>query len=372
MSEKTGKPLVPSNIENLKPYVAGKTIAEVVDQYKPEKIAKLASNENRVGCSPKVKAAIDEAFGSIQDYPDPIARKLRAAIAERNNVDPEQVLLASGSESIISILCRTFFLNRENVITADATFVGFFVQIGVCGVHLKRIPLTPDYRYDVKAIASAMDENTKMVYIANPNNPTGTYINKDEFEWLMKQVPSDTLVVMDEAYYEYATKVEDYPATLDYDYDNVITLRTFSKAYGLAGFRVGYAIAHPRLIKNMMKTKLTFEPSTLAQAGALAAFNDREFLAKGIEVVEKSKERLYRFFDEHNVEYVKSVSNSVMMILPSEEEAADFTQKMLEKGVILRRINAFGLPNCIRITVGLPEEMDHFENTFKEITASVV
>lgn len=364
MITKTGKPLVPSNIETLKPYVAGKTITEVVDLYKPKKIAKLASNENRVGCSPKVKPAVDEAFEYIQDYPDPIARKLRAAIAERNNVKPENVLLASGSESIISILCKTFFLNRENAITADATFVGFFVQIGVRGIHLKRIPMTPDFRYDVKAIANAIDENTKMIYIANPNNPTGTYITRKEFEWFMQQVPGDTLVVMDEAYYEYAKDVPDYPHALDYDYDNIIELRTFSKAYGLAGFRVGYAIAHEELISNMMKTKLTFEPTTLGQVAAYAAYHDDEFLEESIQVVQESKERLYRFFDEQKVDYVKSISNSVMMILADEEAAINFTQKMLEKGVILRRINAFGLPNCIRITVGLPEEMDHFEQTF--------
>lgn len=367
MSIKTGKPLVPSNIETLKPYVAGKTIAEVTELYKPKKIAKLASNENRLGCSPKVKPAIDEAFKQIQDYPDPIARKLRAAIAGRNNVEPENVLLASGSESIISILCKTFFLNRENAITADATFVGFFVQIGVRGIHMKNIPVTPDYKFDVKAIANAIDENTKMVYIANPNNPTGTYLTRDEFSWFMEKVPEDVLVVMDEAYFEYAKDIEDYPHALEYDYDNIIVLRTFSKAYGLAGFRVGYAIAHEDLIKNMMKTKLTFEPTALGQAAALAAYNDDEFLAKSVKVVEESKERLYDFFDEHGVEYVKSISNSVMMVLPAEKEAIDFTQKMLEKGVILRRINAFGLPNCIRITVGLADEMDHFEQSFLEV-----
>lgn len=369
MNSETGKPLVPKNIETLKPYVAGKTIAEVADLYKPKKLAKLASNENRLGCSPNVKAAIDEAFLQIQDYPDPIARKLRAAIADRNGVEPENVLLASGSESIISILCKTFFLNKENAITADATFVGFFVQIGVRGVHLKRIPVTKDYKYDLKAIANAIDENTKMVYIANPNNPTGTYNTKDEFEWFMQQVPDDVLVVMDEAYYEYAKDVEDYPHALDYDYDNIIVLRTFSKAYGLAGFRVGYAIAHKELIKNMMKTKLTFEPTTLGQAAALAAYQDDVFLKESVKLVEESKERLYKFFDENGVNYVKSISNSVMMILPSEQEAIDFTQSMLEKGVILRRINAFGLPNCIRITVGLSDEMDHFEQSFLTVSS---
>lgn len=367
MNINTGRPLVPSNIEDLKPYVAGKTIAEVADAYKPEKIAKLASNENRLGFSPKVNEAVSAALKTIQDYPDPLARRLKAAIAERNNIQPEQILVASGSESIISILCRTFFLNKENAITANATFVGFFVQAGIRGIKLKRIPVTADYRYDVNAIAAACDSHTKMVYIANPNNPTGTYINKKEFEWLMANLPGDVLVVLDEAYHEYARHIEDCPRALDYAFPNLISLRTFSKAYGLAGLRVGYAIASEELIRNMMKTKLTFEPGALAQAAALAAYQDEDFLEKSLQVVEEGKKRLYEFFDEQGVTYVESISNSVMMVLETEEAAAQFTQKMLEKGVILRRLNAFGLPNCVRITIGVRDEMEHFEQTFKEI-----
>lgn len=233
-------------------------------------------------------------------------------------------------------------------------------------MQLKRIPLTKDYKFDVKAIVNAIDDQTKMIYLANPNNPTGTYINKKEYEWLMEKVPKDVLVIADEAYYEFAEDVEDYPKALEYDHENVIVLRTFSKAYGLAGFRVGYGIASEEIINNLLKTKLTFEPTTLGQAAALAAYQDEDFLKRSIELVNKGKERLYKFLDEQNVEYKRSISNSVMMILSSEEEAIDFTQKMLEEGVILRRINAFGLPKCIRITIGTSEEMDHFEESFKK------
>lgn len=319
-----------------------------------------------MGCSAKVEPAVLEAMSEIQDYPDPIARKLRNVIAQKNKVKESEVILASGSESLLSMLCRTFFLNKQNAITAEATFVGFFVQAGVRGVQLKRIPLTKDYKFDVKAIVNAIDDQTKMIYLANPNNPTGTYINKKEYEWLMEKVPKDVLVIADEAYYEFAEDVEDYPKALEYDHENVIVLRTFSKAYGLAGFRVGYGIASEEIINNLLKTKLTFEPTTLGQAAALAAYQDEDFLKRSIELVNKGKERLYKFLDEQNVEYKRSISNSVMMILSSEEEAIDFTQKMLEEGVILRRINAFGLPKCIRITIGTSEEMDHFEESFKK------
>jgi histidinol-phosphate aminotransferase len=192
-------------------------------------------------------------------------------------------------------------------------------------------------------------------------------INKDEYEWLLKKVPKHILIIADEAYYEFAKDIDDYPKALDYKRENVIVLRTFSKAYGLAGFRVGYGIASEEIISNLLKTKLTFEPTTLGQAAALAAYEDEEFLEKSVQLVKKGKERLYSLLDKYAVNYKKSISNSVMMIFPTEKEAIEFTQKMLELGVILRRINAFGLPNCVRITIGIEEEMDHFEESFKNV-----
>ena len=367
MSQMSDHPLVPFNIRDLSPYVAGKTIEEVQADYDPPEISKLASNENRLGCSPKVEPAVINAMQEVQDYPDPVSRRLRQDLADKVNVAPENIIIGAGSESIIANLCRTFFLNNEEAITADATFVGFFVQANIRGISLKRLPLTSDYRYDLDAMANAISSRTKMVYIANPNNPTGTYITRSEFERFMRKVPDHVLVVMDEAYYEYAEEVADFPNSLDYDYDNVITLRTFSKAYGLAGFRIGYGIASKEIVGNMMKTKLTFEPTTLAQAAALAALNDSAFLRKSCQRIKEGKKQLYAFFEEQNVSYVSSISNSVMMVLPTEQEAIDFTQGMLEEGVILRRIHAFGLPNCVRITIGRKKEMQHFEHAFKKV-----
>lgn len=367
MADSNRRPLVPLNIRYLSPYVAGKTIAEVEDEYQPPQISKLASNENRLGCSSDVKHEVVKAMQEIQDYPDPIARQLRDVLADLNNVNPENIMIAAGSESIIANLCRTFFLNNEEAITADATFVGFFVQANIRGISIKKVPVTEDYRFNLDVMAEAITDRTKMVYIANPNNPTGTYITDSEFERFMRKVPDDVLVIMDEAYFEYAKEVSDYPHSLDYDYDNVITLRTFSKAYGLAGFRIGYAIASEEIIANMMKTKLTFEPTTPAQAAALAALGDQRFLKKSKDVVEDGKKRLYKFFEKHHVDYVPSISNSVLMVLSTEKQATDFTQAMLEEGVILRQTNAFGLSNCVRITVGRKKEMDHFEHSFEKV-----
>lgn len=367
MSDTLKKSFLPSNIKNLKPYVAGKTIAEVRKAYQPKQISKLASNENRLGCSSRVEPAVSEALQEIQDYPDPASRGLRAKLAEKNNVNTENIIVAAGSESIIATLCRTFFLDHEEAITADATFVGFFVQANIRGITLNKIPVTKNFRFDLDAIAKAVSDQTKMIYIANPNNPTGTYITKQEFEQFMVQIPDEVIVIMDEAYHEYAERVGDIPRALDYNYENLISLRTFSKAYGLAGLRVGYAIGPEHLISHMLKTKLTFEPTALAQAAAEAALEDDEFLSKSVRLVEAGKERLYNFFKEQDITYVRSISNSVMMVLDSEQQAIAFTQAMLEKGVILRRINAFGLPHCVRITIGTEEEMKHFEDSVKEI-----
>lgn len=359
---------VPANIEELKPYVAGKTIAEVQETYQPDRISKLASNENRLGHSGKVHDAVVKALEVIHDYPDPLSKKLVKALAEKAQVDEDQIIVGAGSESLLSMLCRTFFHNGQNLITADATFIGIYIQAKIRGVRVKRIPLDSKYRFDVKAIVNSIDEKTRMIYIANPNNPTGTYINREEFEWFMNKVPDDVLVIMDEAYYEFAEDTEDYPDVLAYSHPNVIVLRTFSKAYGLAGFRVGYAIASAKWITYLQKIKLTFEPGSLGQAAALASIHDQEFLERSKEMVNRGREKLYAFFDERNVTYARSVANFVMIDLSDEEEAIRITQEMLEKGVILRRIGAFGLPSCIRITIGTDDELNHFMNEFDRIT----
>lgn len=356
---------IPKRIRTLTPYKAGKTIAEVKETYNIGTISKLASNENRLGCSPAVMPAVEKAMAEIQDYPDPVARKLTAELADRNSVSENEIIVASGSESILSILCRSLLSSKDNIVTCKATFVGIFVQGGVMGADFKKVPATSGYGFNTSGILDAIDENTRMVYIANPNNPTGTYIKKDEYEEFISHVPDRVLIIADEAYFEYARDVNDYPHAINYRRDNVIITRTFSKGYGLAGFRIGYAIAHPELIEQLMKCKLTFEPTTLAQAAALAALQDEEFLKKSVSVVNKEREKLCSFFDDHNVEYVPSISNSVMMICDNEQDATKFTQSMLEQGVILRQLKAFGLPHCVRITIGTSQEMIHFRDSFK-------
>lgn len=359
--------VVPKHIIELQPYKAGKTLQEVLDVYKPERIAKLASNENRLGCSKAALEAVKATFDNIMNYPDPTSRELRAEIAKLHGIKPENVITGSGSEGVMSLITRTFFQDSDQALTAAGTFIGFWVLIQSRGLELVKIPLTADYAFDLKAMAKAITADTRVVYLANPNNPTGTYFTKQEFEWFMTRVPEHVLVIMDEAYYEYAKDYPNYPDSMNYRMDNVITLRTFSKGYGLAGFRIGYGMAHEALISNLMKVKLPFEPSTVAQAAAVAALKDVDFINKSVDLVEKGKTRLYEFLDKKGFRYVKSASNSVMMVFDSNDKAALFTEKMLEKGVVLRHLPAFGLPEGVRVTIGLEDDMLQFERVFEQV-----
>ena len=355
--------LIPRHIRELQPYVAGKTLQEVIRDYNPPRISKLASNENRLGASIKAIEAAKASFSSLMNYPDPTAGELRDKIASKLNVKRENVIAASGSEGVMSLVMRAFFHDHEEALTAAATFIGFLVLVNARGVRLRQVPMTNDYRFDLPALASAITPETKIIYLANPNNPTGTYFTRSEFEAFMAKVPSHVLVLLDEAYVEYTQGIDDFPDSLQYRLDNVITLRTCSKAYGLAGLRVGYGIGQEDLIANLIKVKLPFEPSTPAQAAAIAAIDDQEFLAESLDIVRIGKLRMYDFLDQQKVLYVKSVANSVMIIFETAYHAIEYTEMMLRNGVVLRRLPAFGLPNCVRITIGLPDEMSHFEES---------
>jgi histidinol-phosphate aminotransferase len=358
--------VVPRHIHELKPYIAGKTIEEVAASFNPKRISKLASNENRLGCSKLALEAALKSHERIMNYPDPVSTLLRNKLAQLYNIKPVNVIAGSGSEGIMSLITRTFFLDHEEALTASATFIGFIVLANSRGIRLQQIPLTADYRFDLPAIADAITPYTKIIYLANPNNPTGTYFTKIEFETFMNKVPENVLVILDEAYFEFASDQPDYPDSMQYRFDNVITLRTFSKAYGLAGFRIGYGFAHENLIHNLMKVKLPFEPGTPAQAAGVAALDDQQFLQQTQQLVISGRQRFYDLFDATGISYVKSYANSVMMVLNNATEAEALSDYMLKDGVILRRLHAFGLPSCIRVTVGIEEEMDHFEEVLQK------
>ena len=224
-----------------------------------------------------------------------------------------------------------------------------------------------NYRYDLKSIAYHINKNTKIIYLANPDNPTGTYFSKNDFEEFMLLVPERVLVILDEAYFEYADHIIDYPDSMSYRYDNVITLRRFSKCYGLAGFRVGYGFAHHHLIDNLLKVKLPFEPSIPAQEAALGAIFDVDHLYKTLELNLQGMKFLIKYFKKLNISYIPSIANFITINFNNQLQAENFIKLNLENGIILRGLKSFGLPSSVRISIGTMEENKIFINNLKNI-----
>lgn len=358
--------LVPRYIEQLIPYKPGKPIEEVQREFGLERVYKLASNENPLGPSPKALAAIQEGLAGLHMYPDSGGFKLRAALSSRYRVKPENVILGCGSEGIMATIVRTFLHGDEEVLTSEGTFIGFMVLARAQGVPIVTVPLK-DYAYDLEAMASAVTPWTKVIYLANPNNPTGTIFNREQFERFLAAVPPHILIILDEAYYEFVGNRYDYPDSQLYRADNVITLRTFSKAYGLAGIRIGYGLAHESLVSHLMKVKLPFEASVLAQEAGLAALDDQDFLARTLQVNREGLETLYAGFERLGIRYVRSNANFILLDVGSEQEVMRLYEALLSQGIVVRPLRGFGLPHCLRVSVGLPEDNRRILSTFEAI-----
>jgi histidinol-phosphate aminotransferase len=237
------------------------------------------------------------------------------------------------------------------------------------GVIYRTVPYC-DWHYDLPALAAQINSRTKIIYLANPNNPTGTIFTREQFDEFYRHVPERVLIILDEAYFEYAKDNPRYPDSMHYRYDNVITLRTFSKVYGLAGVRIGYGFAHHELIRNLLKVKLPFEPSTPAQAAGIAALSDQEFLHRSLELNSRAVRYLTAGFEGIGITVVPSEANFVMIVLPSDHEAAAVFENLLRQGVIVRPLKAFGLPHCLRISTGSDEDNEFCIEAFRRCYAA--
>lgn len=362
---------IPKHIRELQPYKAGRTIEEVQEEFGLESVVKLASNENPLGPPESAIEAAQRSLSNCHRYPDPAARELRKMLAERYDLRLENIIVGAGSEGILASIVRVFLEQGDQVLTADAAFLGFPILCRTRGVEPTLIPLNSEYRFDLKAIADAITETTKLIYLCNPNNPTGTIFTKTEFDRFMERVPSHVLVLQDEAYCEFAATNPEFPDSMDYRYDNVITLRTFSKAYGLAGFRVGYGFGHHELIQALWKVKLPFEPSGPAQAAAQAALEDSEYLVKALNINQQGKGYLCRELRRLRVTHYESYTNFLMMVFESERQVQYLFLELQKRGVITRPLVQAGLPNCLRVSIGLPEENRRFVEALEEIMPSL-
>ena len=351
-------PQAPDHIQALKPYQPGRSIAEIREQLGLEKIVKLASNENPLGPSPVAMERIRNVLLGLATYPTG-GLALRKELAKVLGVGLENVVVGSGSEGVLASAMRSYLQPGDEVVTAEGTFIGFYVLANAQNLKLKTVPLTEDYAFDLDAIAEAIGPQTKMVYLANPNNPTGTAFSTEQYEAFLKKLPEGVLLIMDEAYFEFAGEAwVNYPDSLKYRHDQVLTLRTFSKAYGLAGSRIGYGIGHPDLILNLLKVKLPFEPSATAEAGGLGALEDEQFLKRTLEVNRVGRRRLRAKLDELGLPYTQSVANFELIPMESPERADWFSDQLLHRGIIARPMVPFRLPHCVRITIGKEDEMD--------------
>ncbi len=354
------KKLVPDYIERLEVYQAGKPIEELAREKNLARITKLASNENPLGPSPMAIREMTNVLWDVHRYPDMHAHQLKAALAELYKLRPHNIVLGNGSEGIMGYICRAFLQEHDHVVTATNTFIGFLILAKSVGANLEQVPRRPDYKYDVAAMAKVITPETKLVYIANPDNPTGTYLTKDEFDFLMKHVSPHTIVILDEAYFEFAKDWPDYPDSMDYRYDNVVTLRPLSKAYGLAGVRVGYGFGHDTLIGALHKVKLPFEPSLVAQKGAFGALTDRPHLERTLHNNRERYAELAEFLSRHEFRPIPSVCNFITFKTGSAEASQDLFEALLAEGVIVRPLRANLMPDHIRVSLGTRDEMAHF------------
>ena len=359
-------PLVPSYIEKLKNYVPGKPIEEVQRDLGLEDIDKLASNENPIGPSPKALIEIEKSLKKLHRYPDASGYNLRNKLAKAFNIKMENVILGAGSEGIMSTIIRTFLMGNDELISASNSFIGFRVLANASGKKVHWVPMK-NYRYDLKSMLNELNNQTKIIYIANPDNPMGTYITKEEFDAFYSDIPERVLIILDEAYFEYAQSKENYPDSMNYRYNNVITLRTFSKAYGLAGLRIGYGFAHDRLINNLMKVKEPFEPSLIAMVAGIAAMGDKDFLHKTLMLNRVGYEFLESNLSKLNIITIPSVTNFITTVWESQKKANYITDALLQKGIIVRNLSPFGWSNCIRISIGTEEQNNRLISELESI-----
>ena len=347
------KNLVRPWLHSLEPYPPGKPIDELEREYGVSDSIKLASNENPLGPSPRALAALQAALGDVHRYPDGSCYHLRRALARKLRVSPDSLVFGNGSNEIIELVVRTFLHAGEEAVMADQAFVIYRMLVQAQGGRAITVPLR-NFTHDLEAMADAITPATRLVFLANPNNPTGTIVFREQWQEFLAAVPRDVVIVMDEAYFEY---VEDprYPDGLsDVGGDHLlIVLRTFSKIYGLAGLRIGYGVAHPAIIDLLNRLRAPFNVNTLAQVAALAALDDDAHVERTRQVNREGMAFLTAAFAELGLECVPSWANFILVRVGN---AARLYDQLLRRGVIVRPVPVYGFPEHVRVTVGTAAE----------------
>lgn len=353
------------------PYVAGRPVETIRRELGLKKIVKLASNENPLGPSRAAVSAINKAAAGAYFYPDSNSFLLRSALAKKHNVTPKQVLLGAGSDELIELVAKVFFNPGDNIVVSKHAFIRYAMAGRLMNARVISVPMK-DYAHDLPAMARAVTPKTKAVFIANPNNPTGTYNTRREFEAFLRLLAAGKgcapLIVVDEAYYEFARANRDYPDTLSYLKRNprIIILRTFSKVYGLAGLRCGYGFTSPEVADFMERVRPPFNVSSVAQAACTASLEDRGQVEKSLRLVNEQKAYLYREMERMGVRHIPTAANFILFDV-NPMRGKDIFDALLRRGVIVRAMDEYELPHHVRVSIGLPEENRFFIKCLQEV-----
>jgi len=360
--------LVPPYVAALQPYIPGKPIEEVEREYGVSNVAKLASNENALGPSPRALAAAREACAKVHLYPDGSAFALRGALAARLGVSPEEIAVGNGSNELLELVVRTFVAEGEETLTAEGSFVVYRLASQAHGRRCVEAPMR-DRRYDLRALAERLSRRTRVVFLANPDNPNGTYFSEAELRGFMEAVPSDVLVVLDEAYVEFV-EAKDFPdgLALRRRFPQLAISRTFSKIYGLAGFRLGYLVASPEVVGYLDRVRAPFNTSLVAQAAGVAALGDEEHLGRSRALVASERPFLTDGLRALGATVWPSQTNFVLAEFPGRPCGVLF-EALLREGVVVRPMAGYGMPTGQRVTVGLRPENEKLLVALNKILA---
>ncbi|MFZ5601649.1 MAG: histidinol-phosphate transaminase [Pseudomonadota bacterium] len=357
--------LAAPGVQGLTPYVPGKPVEELERELGIRNIIKLASNENPLGPSPKVLAALEQVKAELSRYPDGNGFKLKQALSQHLQVAMDTITLGNGSNDVLEIIARAYLAPGDEAIYSQYAFAVYPISIQAVNATAVVTPAV-NYGHDLKAMAAAITAKTKLIFIANPNNPTGTWFGKAEWEAFMAQVPESVLVVLDEAYIEY---VEDAGGLdgLQYvnRYPNLIVSRTFSKAYGLAGLRVGYCISHPQVANVLNRVRQPFNVDSFALAAATAVLDDADYLQRSRRVNSDGMRQLVAGFKKLGLDYIPSAGNFIVVHVG--RDAGPVYQALLKEGVIVRPVANYGMPQSLRISIGLPQENQRFLDALERV-----
>ncbi len=357
------------DIMKIKAYQPGKPMEELKRELGLGTVVKLASNENPLGPSSKAVEAIKKYASKVNIYPDGGGYYLKKALAEKLGLREENIILGNGSDEIVSLITRVFLQKGDEAIMGDPSFLMYEIDTQLSQATIIPIPLT-NFRLDLPAISKAITSKTKLIFIANPNNPTGTIVEEREVKSFLKDLSPQIMVIFDEAYFEYVED-ENYPQTINLldGKNNIIILRTFSKIYGLAGLRIGYGISQSQIITMVNQARPPFNVNSLAQVAALASLKDQDQVIRSKQLIKEERKYLYSNLHKMKLSYIPTQANFILIKLG--KKASDVEKRLLQHGIIIRGMKAYNLTQYIRLTIGTREQNERFIEILHKIFFSI-